>query len=134
MYLKKETVQDLPQAKTFQSKELYSTISPGELSEWWQIGLEQARDTISKTTQRLTCSSVIPLMRRYKAYRVFQTKSITGMWATDTMNKRVKFLEGNLYAQVFSNGTYFAEIYPRSKKADAVQALKTFLMELGVPE
>ena len=60
---KKETVQDLPQAKTFQSKELYSTISPGELSEWWQIGLEQARETISKTTQRLTFSAEMPLAR-----------------------------------------------------------------------
>ena len=35
---------------------------------------------------------------------------------------------------MFSVGTYFAEIYPIAKKADAVQVIKTFLMELGVPE
>ena len=56
------------------------------------------------------------------------------MWATDTMDIQVKYLDGNRYAQVFSNGTYFDEIYPMAKKADAGQALKTFVMELGVPE
>ena len=50
------------------------------------------------------------------------------------MDGRVKSLYGNQYAQVFFNGTYFAEIYPMDKKADAGQALKTFMMELGVPE
>ena len=50
------------------------------------------------------------------------------------MDGRVKSLYGNQYAQVFFNGTYFAEIYPMDKKADAVQALKTFVTEPGVPE
>ena len=35
---------------------------------------------------------------------------------------------------MFSNGTFFAEIYPLAKKYDMVQALKTFVMEPGVPE
>ena len=35
---------------------------------------------------------------------------------------------------MFSNGTYFAEIYLIAKKADAGHALKTFVMELGVSE
>ena len=56
------------------------------------------------------------------------------MWATDTMDGRVKSLDINRCAQVFSNGTYFAEIYPMAMKDDAGQALKTFVMELGVPE
>ena len=99
----KATVQDVLQAKTFESKGRYSTMSPKELSERWQIGLEQARETIPKTTQRLTCSDVMPLARRYKADRLFQTKSLTGMWATDTMDEQVKYLNENRYAQVFSN-------------------------------
>ena len=56
------------------------------------------------------------------------------MWAIDTMDKRVKYFYGNRYAQVFSNRIYFAEIYPMDKKSDVVQALKTFVMEVGVPE
>ena len=35
---------------------------------------------------------------------------------------------------MLSNGTYFAEIYPMANKADTRQALKTFVIELGVPE
>ena len=76
----------------------------------------------------------MPLERRYKADRLFQTKSLTGMWATDTMYVRVKYLDGNRYAQMFSNGTYFAEMYLMYKKADTVQALKTFVMKLGFLE
>ena len=75
---------------------------------------------------------MIPLASQYKADIVFQTKSLTGMWATDTMYVRVKYLDINRYAQVFSNGTYFAEMYLMYKKADTVQALKTFVMKLGV--
>ena len=76
----------------------------------------------------------MPLARRFKEDIVFHNKRITVMWATDTMDSRVKSLDGNRYSQVFFNGTYFSEIYPMSKKSDAGQALKTFFMEPGVPE
>ena len=76
----------------------------------------------------------MPLANQYKADIVFQTKSLTGMWATDTMDGRVKSLYGNRYEQVFSNGTYFTEIYPMARKSNAGQALKTYVIELGVPE
>ena len=45
-----------------------------------------------------------------------------------------KSLDGNRYTQVFSNGTYFAEIYPMANKDDSGQALMTFVLELYVPE
>ena len=76
----------------------------------------------------------MPLARRYKADILFQTKRLTVMWDTYNMDGRVQSLDRNKYSQVFSNGTYFAEIYPMSKKADTGQALKTFVMELGVLE
>ena len=109
-------------------------MSPEELSEKCQIGLKQARDTINKTTQRITCSAVTPLSRKYKTYRVFQTKRITGMCYIDTMDGQVKWLDGNRYAQVFSNETYFTEISPIANKYDAGKSLKMFVMELGAPE
>ena len=65
---------------------------------------------------------------------MFQAKRLTCMWSTYTMDGRVKSLDGNQYSQVFSNGTYFAEIYPIAKKDDAGEALETFVMEPGVPE
>jgi hypothetical protein len=54
-------IQDVPQLKTFQSKGRHSTVSPEDLSERWQIGLEQARETLKQTTQRLARSAVMPL-------------------------------------------------------------------------
>ena len=32
----------------------------------------------------------MPLAKRYKVDRVFQTKRLTGMWVTDTMDGQVK--------------------------------------------
>jgi hypothetical protein len=65
---------------------------------------------------------------------MFQTKRLAGKWASDTMDGRVKSLGGNQYAQVFSNGGFFAEVYPMARTADAGLALKSFIMEFGVPE
>ncbi len=59
---------------------------------------------------------------------------LRGVWASDTMDGRVKSLDGNRQAQVFANGSFFAEACPMATKSDAGQALKTFTMELGVPE
>ena len=76
----------------------------------------------------------MPLARQYKTDRVLQTNKLVVMWDTDTMDLRVKSLDRKRYAQVFYNGTYFSKIYPMANKADDGQALKTFVMELGVPE
>ena len=56
----KSTVQDVPQAKTFQSKVRHSTVSPEELSERWQKGLKQAREAIFQNNtknQLLSCNA-----------------------------------------------------------------------------
>ena len=71
---------------------------------------------------------------RYRGDRHFQTKRLDGMWASDTMDGRCKSLDGNRYAQVFSNGNLFAEIYSMASKKDTGAALRTFVLELGVPE
>jgi hypothetical protein len=126
--------QDLPPIKTFQSKGRHSSVSPEDLSKRWQIGLEQSKETLKRTTQRVIRLVVMPLARRYRADRMFQTKRLAGKRASDTMDGRVKSLDGNQYAQVFSNGGFFAEVYPMARKADAGLALKSFIMEFGVPE
>jgi hypothetical protein len=126
--------QDLPPIKTFQSKGRHSLVSPEDRSKRWQIGLEQSKETLKRTTQRVIQSAVMPLARRYRADRMFQSKRLAGKWASDTMDGRVKLLDGNQYAQVFSNGGFFAEVYPMARKADAGLALKSFIIEFGVPE
>jgi hypothetical protein len=56
------------------------------------------------------------------------------MWASDAVDGRVKSLDGNRCAQVFSDRSFLAEVHPVATKSDAGQGPKTFVMELGVPE
>ena len=53
---------------------------------------------------------------------------------TDTMRGQHKSLDGNRYAQVFTNDSFFAVSYPMEKKSCAGQALKQFIVEFGVPD
>ena len=52
-------LQDVPSARTFQSKECHPTITPADLSERWYIGLGQATQTLKVTTQRLMHSAIL---------------------------------------------------------------------------
>ena len=105
----KATLKDVPQAKTFQSKGRHSAVSPEELSEQRQIGLKHARETIlqnNTNNHSLRCN--VP-SEAIQGGQSVPDKRLTGMRDTDTMEGRLKSLYGNLYAQVFSNGTYFAD-------------------------
>ena len=125
---------DVPLVTTFQSSDRHSDVSPQHLSERWGIGLAQAAMTLKKTTQRFLRSAILPLARRYRTDRVFTRKTLAGVWATDTMDGRCKSLDGNRYAQVFANKSYFSRIYPMDKKSKAGDALRLFCQEFGVPE
>ena len=65
---------------------------------------------------------------------MFQKKRLDGMWASETMDGQTKSLGGNIYSQLFYNGTFFDEIYPMARKSDTRIALKTFITDLGVYE
>ena len=57
--------QDIPSARTFQSRERHLGITPVDISERWYIGLSQANTTLNATTQRLVRSALLQLSRRY---------------------------------------------------------------------
>ena len=77
-------LQDVPAARTFESKERHTSVTPEDLSERWLIGLGQARETMKRTTQRTVRSAVMPLARRYRADRIFEKRRLRGKWFTDT--------------------------------------------------
>ena len=58
------SVQDVPSERTFQSRERHSAATPEDLSEKWHITLEQAKQTLKRTTQWLVRSALLPLSRR----------------------------------------------------------------------
>jgi hypothetical protein len=46
------TMTDLPGHRTFISKERHLSVTPEQLSEQWNIGLAQSKQTLRVTTQR----------------------------------------------------------------------------------
>ena len=53
------------------------------------------------------------------------------MWDIDIMDVQANYLDGKIYTKVFSNGKYFAEIYPMANKADAGQNVTWCPLETG---
>ena len=125
---------DAPPPSTFQSSQRHTDVSAQDLSERWHISLATAQNTLKKTTQKFLRSAILPLARRYRADRVFTRKTLSGDWSTDTMDGHCKTLDGNKYAQVFANKSYFSRIYPMSSKKQAGDSLRLFCQEFGVPE
>ena len=74
----------------------------------------------------------MPLSRGYKADRIFHKTRIGGKWLTDTMDGRVKQLDGNLYSQVFANKTMFSPVCIMDRNSKAGESLRTFVNEHGV--
>ena len=126
--------QDIPSARTFLSREHHSGITPADISERWYVGMSQANTTLNATTQQLVCSTILPLSRRYQVDRMYERPHIRGTIYTDTMGGWHKSLDGNKYAQVFANDSFFAVSYPMDKKSSARQALKLFIADFGVPD
>ena len=77
--------QDIPSARTFQSRECHSGITLADISEWWYVGLSQANTTFNTTTQRLVCSALLPLSHQYRADRMYEHPRTHGTIYMDTM-------------------------------------------------
>ena len=65
---------------------------------------------------------------------MYERACIHGTIYMDTMGGRHKSLDGNKYAQVFANDSFFAVSYPMDKKSSAGQALKQFIGDFGIPD
>ena len=65
---------------------------------------------------------------------MYEKQQLRGKWFTDTLGGPVTSQEGNFYGKVFSNNGYFTTIYPMETKGKAGDALRTFCLDLRVPE
>jgi len=129
------TLTDLPGHKTFISKERHSAVTPEQLSERWNIGLAQSKQTLLVTTQRGVRSAILPLSRRYRTDRMYNQRKLRGQrFYTDTLIGKYKSVTNNTCAQLFANESFFAKAYPMEKKSFAGAALRQFIRDYGVPE
>ena len=119
---------------SFISSQRHSNTTPEDLSEVWNISVEQAKMTLEATTQHHSRSAIMPLSRRYRMDRMFEPKRLRCDMATDTMDPRCPGMHGTRYCQVFGNRMMFAEAYPIARKKDCDEALKMFIRDYGAPD
>ena len=62
---------------TFLSLERHTNTTAEDLSERWSISVAQAALNLKATTQRMKRSDLMPLSRRYRAYRMFGVSHAT---------------------------------------------------------
>jgi hypothetical protein len=129
------TMTDVPGQRTFISKDRHSAVTPEQLSERWNIGLAQSKQTLRVTTQRGVRSAILPLSRRYRTDRMYHQRKLRGQrFYTDTLIGKYKSVTNNTCAQLFANESFFAKAYPMEKKSLAGAALRQFIRDFGVPE
>jgi len=108
-----------------------------QLAKLWQIGLQQATNTLKHTTQNYIRAGNSPLFRRIRRQNpAGRYRRLGGTFYTDTLHGRVRSYHDNLYAQVFTNANLdFIYVVPmrRMTSEQIALSLKTFIQDVGIP-
>ena len=126
---------DRPTRRSFISHERHQRVTADTLADFFGIGLERARQTLTATLQKGTRSAILPLERRYRADRRFDVRHLHGRFSTDTAYFPCKSLRGNIASQIFFEKCGFAACYhlPRADNAHIGPTLAAFTADFGVP-
>eukprot|EP00934_Nitzschia_sp_Nitz4_P008127 Nitzschia sp. Nitz4//scaffold260_size33533//228//6137//NITZ4_007876-RA/size33533-snap-gene-0.41-mRNA-1//-1//CDS//3329544674//8117//frame0 len=110
-------------------------LSAEDLAKRWGIGIETAKSTLQKTTQRGTRSVLHPsLSRRYTTNdRHLRYRRLPVDLYCDTLKSSVKSRRGNTYAQVYCARNGWKRTYGMGRKSDAVNTLAELFTTCGVP-
>jgi hypothetical protein len=129
------TITNVPSQRTFISKERHSAVTVEQLSEWWNIGLAQSKQTLWVIPQQGVRSAILPLTRRYCTDCMYNQHKLREQRSyTNTLFGKYKSVMNNTWAQLFANELFFAKAYPIEKKSLAGAALRQFIWDFGVPE
>ncbi len=126
---------DPPNKSSFVSHERHSKLTAEALAENWCIGLMKAKSTLLATTQHFKRSAILPISRRYRADRFYDTKRLDGKFSTDTIWADVRSINQHKYAQAYTHKCGFAVIYPMDNMTrDSIgQTLLDFIHDFGIP-
>ena len=111
------------------------TVTPERLASIWNIGLETAKRTIERTTQRGVRDFTNAKMNcRLKplSYQLMFEHLRTTMY-TDTLFSKIESLQKNTCAQVFCTPLDWTRVFPLKSKAEAHMALDLLHRRHGVP-
>ena len=105
------------------------------LARRWGIGLEAAKNTLKKTTQRAIRTVAHPsISRRFRTNdRQLRYRRIPCDMFTDTFVTEVKSRRGNTCCQVFGTKNGWKRAFPMRAKSEAHEALSLLFQRDGVP-
>ncbi len=109
-------------------------LTPSQLASKWFIGVETAKRTIDRTTQRGIRDFTTTSGTRRLKHTAYQLKfrHLRASVYTDTMFSSVKSLRQNVCAQVYVTSFHWTRIFPMKTKADAHLTLDRLFREVGV--
>jgi hypothetical protein len=118
------------------AKNRHTHESAEEVAKKLRCGLDTAKQTLKVTTQRGIRQAIHPLHRRYRVDHLnLNCKRLNDTFYADTMFSKVKSINGNRCAQVYTNGR-FTKVYPMESKSSACIAdtLQDFADDVGIPD
>ena len=110
-------------------------VTPEALAKRWSIGIETARNTLKRTTQRaIRDFSTVSGTRRLKpfAYQLRYPRLNTEMYCDILVGTCVSLM-GNKYAAVYCTPFHWICVDPIEKKSDAHYTLDNLFRRVGVP-
>ena len=114
------------------STEKKSVITKEILAKRWGIGLKTADQTLRVTTQRGIRTFLRPTDRRLSTSLPHLSYSmINRTFYSDTMFAKVKSLNGNTAAQVWTDGQGYALLYPIKRKYFAYETVQLACNDLN---
>ena len=118
---------------TTESKTGLSIITPEEVNQKFNIGIEKAKDTFLVKTQKGIIHAVNTLQQRYRAdHMQLNRKWLNEKFYTDHLLSKTKYLEGKTRAWIYTTGN-FTVAYPWNCFSEVGYALQNFANNLGIP-
>ena len=127
---------DIPDIRPTVSHDRHQAATEKSLCEKFGIGLKQAKATLRVTTQKGIRSAIMPLSRRYKTDRFYDTKRLVGKFATDTVYYPRRTIHQNIGTQLYTHKCGFRACY-HMDKVDGNKVgntLADFVHEFGAPQ
>ena len=109
-------------------------MTPYDLVKRWNIGLETAKQTLLKTTQRGLRTSPNPSLSQWYSTndRMFRYRRLHIVLFTGTLEVGIISYRGNRYAQIYAHRNTWCKAFPMAKKSDAHETLSLLFAQEGV--
>jgi len=117
------------------SNERHSKITPEHIAKVFDVRIDRAKETLSKTTQMTIRQGVNSIKQRYKTFGLDPNQlRLPGEWTIDFLKASVKSIRQNIGAFVItSSGFPYVFCAPKETDEYSTRAMTEFLADVGVP-